>query len=211
MVDLITSYLLNKGHLSLKGIGTFQLKSIPARLDFPNRLLHAPQTELEFSVLSSGDEGFIEWLQGKLQISAEKIKQQLDIFLQQFHQQISNSNSVEWKGIGSFIKTENNVLQFQPLFEIFTGDPVKAERIIRKDAEHVVRVGEDEKTSKEMEELLSVRSKRKIQMWWIAALVLFLLGIAAVWFYASTNENWKNQGNDQPVKTERSEPTYKLQ
>ncbi len=211
MVDLIASYLLYNGHLSLKGIGTFQLKSIPARLDFPNRLLHAPQTELEFSVSSSGDEGFIEWLQGKLQLSAEKIKQQLDIFLQQFHHQINSSCPVEWEGIGSFSKTENNVLQFNPSFETFTGDPVKAERIIRKDAEHVVRVGEDEKTSTEMEELLSARRKRTIRMWWVAALVLFLLGIAAVWFYVSTNENWKTQGNDQPVKTERSEPTYKLQ
>ncbi len=211
MVDLIASYLLYRGHLSLKGIGTFQLKSVPARLDFPNRLLHAPQTKLEFSVSSGYDEGFNEWLQGKLRLSAEKIKVELDLFLQQFHQQISNSRPVEWKGIGSFTKAENNLLHFQPSFETFIGDPVKAERIIRKDAEHVVRVGEDEKSSTEMEEFLSAKPKRAVQMWWIAALVLFLLGITAVWFYVSNNENWMSHGNNQPVKTERSEPTYKLQ
>ena len=43
MVELIARYLSFQKQVSIKDVGTFSVEELPARLDFPNRLLHAPE------------------------------------------------------------------------------------------------------------------------------------------------------------------------
>lgn len=212
MVDLVARYLSFRKQLSLQGIGTFSVEQLPARLDFPNRLLHAPQSLLHFSTTAKQDDEFEQWVSEELHISHSAVKEQLHILIQHFQQNLNNSRPVEWKGIGIFSKDENKLLHFASSFESIVSQSVKAEKIIRKNAEHVVRVGEDEKTSTEMEELLFGETKKRISGFWMIALALLLVGIAAIWYYASVNSDSMNMGgNGRKLKLNEQPPQYKIQ
>jgi nucleoid DNA-binding protein len=212
MVELVARYLSFRKQVSLQGIGTFSVEQLPARLDFPNRLLHAPQALLHFSPAAKQDEEFEQWASEQLHINHATMNEQQQILLTDFQHKLNSHQTVEWKGIGLFSRDENKLLHFTSAFESVVGEPVKAEKIIRKNAEHVVRVGEEEKTSTEMEELLFGKQKKKINSVWLIALALLLIGIAASWYYASVNPvSWKMQGNGQKLKVNENPARYKIQ
>ena len=91
-------------------------------------------------------------------------------------------------------------------------EPVKAEKVIRKNAEHFVRVGEDEKTNTEMEELLFGNQKKTYKSFWFIALALLLIGIVAIWYHQSTNANsGMKQGNGRKLNVIEKPAPYKVQ
>jgi len=212
MVELLVGYLSSRKQLSLAGVGTFSVEHLPARLDFPNRLLHAPQSILHFSSTANEDTEFEQWLSGELHISDTAVKDQQKLFISNFQHKLNDLQSVEFKGIGLFTRDENKLLHFTSTFESIVGESVKAEKIIRKNAEHVVRVGEDEKTNTEMEELLFGERKKTISRFWLTALALLLIGIAAIWYHASTNtDNRGMNGNSEKLNVSEKPVQYKVQ
>ncbi len=212
MVDLLVKYLSFNKQASLKGIGTFSVEQLPARLDFPNRLLHAPQMVLHFSTSAKQDELFDQWLSDELHISEDEVKNKQQILVTDFQNTLGSNKPVEWNGIGKFTKEENQLLHFSSAFESAIGEPVQAEKIIRKNTAHFVRVGEDEKTNTEMEQLLFGKRKRKFTAWWIFALALFLLSFTAVWIFTMNNSRqWGTQGNGEKIKTDEVPSLYKIQ
>ena len=212
MVDLIVQYLSFNKQVSLKGIGTFTVEQLPARLDFPNRLLHAPQAVLHFSSIARQDEAFEQWICRELHLNKEESLQKLQIFLADFQRTLNSNQKVEWVGIGNFTKDENQLLHFTSAFETAIGEPVKAEKIIRKNKEHFVRVGEEEKTSTEMEELLFGVRRKKLNLFWIFAMALFLISFVLIWMFAAGHARlWGSQGNGSKLKTKEMPVLYKIQ
>lgn len=212
MVDLIVQYLSFNKQVSLKGIGTFTVEQLPARLDFPNRLLHAPQAVLHFSSTAKQDEAFEQWLCHELHINSETALQKQQIFLADFQRTLNSNQKVEWAGVGQFKKNEKQILHFMSTFESVLSEPVKAEKIIRKNKEHFVRVGEVEKTSTEMEELLFGARRKKLNLFWIFAMALFLISFVLVWLFAAGHSRqWGKQGNGLKLKTKEMPVLYKIQ
>lgn len=212
MVDLIVQYLSFNKQVSLKGIGTFTVEQLPARLDFPNRLLHAPQAVLHFSSTAKQDDTFEQWICDELHINSETALQKQQIFLTDFQRTLNSEQIVEWAGLGKFEKKEKSLLHFTAAFESIIGEPVKAEKIIRKNKEHFVRVGEEEKTSTEMEELLFGARRKKLNLFWIFAMALFLIGFVLVWMFAAGHSRqWGTQGNGHKLKSKEMPVLYKIQ
>ena len=154
MVELIAKYLSFQKQVSLKNVGTFSVEELPARLDFPNRLLHAPEQILHFHTKWSDDEPFEQWLQKHAGLSQQEIKEQFQNLSVDFQRTLSANNELVWNGIGRFFRNEQQVILFTPSFETLKRAPLSAEKVIRKHAQHSLRVGDQEKTNLEMEELL---------------------------------------------------------
>lgn len=212
MVELIARYLSFQKQVSIKDVGTFSVEELPARLDFPNRLLHAPEYILHFNTKWSDDVLFEQWAQQQLGLSQQEIKDQLQNLSAEFKRTLSDKKELAWNAIGYFSLKDQQHIHFSSSFETVKRPPVTAEKVIRKNAQHSIRVGEQEKTNVEMEELLQIQSRKTLNLWWLAALALFLTAFLAILFIANyQTKQWNRQGNSEKPKIEEMPVLHKIQ
>jgi nucleoid DNA-binding protein len=211
MVDLVLRYLSFQKKVSLQGIGTFSVEHLPARLDFPNRLLYSPEFILHFSSSATGnDEQFENWLQKELNVDKEEVKTLQQNLSADFQRSLSEKGEITLNGLGVFTKDEQRLLHFSSLYEAIKGNPVTAEKIIRKNTSHSILVGEQEKTSVEMTELLTGSKRKPLNLWWIIVMALFLSALVAILYFAIYSPQWSKQGNNQKLKLKEAPPLHKI-
>jgi nucleoid DNA-binding protein len=213
MVDLVVRYLSFQKKVSLQGIGTFSVEHLPARLDFPNRLLYAPEYILHYSSSSVAgtDEQFDNWLQKELNVSWEEVKTLQQNLTTDFERTLAEKGKMTLNGLGTFTKDDQKLLHFSSLYETVKGNPVTAEKVIRKNTSHSVLVGEQEKTSEEMTEILTSTKRKPLNLWWMITLALFLSALIAILLYAIYSPQWSKQGNNQKLKLNEAAPLHKIQ
>lgn len=208
MRELIQKYLLQHHTVSIEGWGSMSLTNQSAILDFPNRQIQSPTISIAFSEQTGNGHVFINWLADELKIRPDEATQQVQAFVQWFSNTI-HQKEVTWNGWGRFYKSGSKVL-FSLDESLIIPKAVTAERVIRKGAEHQVRVGEDERTSTVMEEFLHTPETKKKHLWRIIALVISAIGIIlAVLFASKHNIQWKNYTNYQPLQPKDPPVLYK--
>ncbi|HRI19484.1 MAG TPA: hypothetical protein PLA68_00960 [Panacibacter sp.] len=186
MYQYLHKYFSLYKNLSLPGIGSFNTTAQPARIDFTNKTLHAPRYTIHYnSEHTSTDDKFYKFLAKETGLKYDDAAHQLKEFTTQITDKLKDGVLVKFEGIGTLVKKEegylfdagdNYVSDFFP--------SITAGRVIRQNAEHNVRVGEDDKTSTEMQQRLT-QTIVKEERWWISALVLAVIGIAAILYYYS--------------------------
>jgi hypothetical protein len=207
--ELIQKYLLQYHTISIDGWGTMSLAGKSAVLDFPNRSIHAPAATIEFNKQATGSNAFISWLADELKIRSDDAMQKVQAFVQQFSNTITQKD-VSWNGWGRFYKSGSQILFSADADTLVHAAPVVAERVIRKGAEHQVRVGEDEKTSTEMEEWLHAPATKKKHLWRLIALFLSAAGIILAILFAGKHKiQWKNHTNYQQLQSKEPPVLYK--
>jgi len=183
MQNLLHSYLLQYKRLSIPGVGLFTVEHVPARLDFPNKTLHPPLPVIRFSHDGiATDKQLFKYLSRQFSLNETEAIRYFNDFAFDFKNDITNNGEAILPGIGKITKTFANAYSFQPAVLLGGYFPdLKVERVIRENAEHTIRVGEDEKTSTQMHELLAEEPKK--DLWWIYALILGAVGIGVIVYY----------------------------
>jgi hypothetical protein len=179
MYEALYQYFILHKQLSLPGIGTFLLEKKSAHNDFVNKQIYPPAFSV--SLNSSGNPSsvnFFKWLAGALHISDHDAIIRFNDFLFDLKKQINEGSTIEWHGVGTLSKGLAGETIFAPAINPAVEKPVAAVKVIREKAEHMVRVGEDQKTSAEMTEMLN-KPKIKRSFWWVATL---LAGLPALLF-----------------------------
>ena len=185
MYQYLAKYFSLNKKLALPGIGLLQAEMKPAQLEFVEKTLHAPQASILFQQNEnvSGDH-FASFLSKETNISEYEAVTRFNSFITYLVNKLQSDFFLQLPGIGSFLKSGDTYTFTitDTLQELYSG--ISAEKLIRQNAQHTIRVGEDQKTSAEMHELLhkEVRKDR----WWIAAIVLSVVGIAAILYYYLT-------------------------
>ena len=178
-------FLLLQKQLHLPGIGTFRMERESADLDFAAREVRPPV----YSVALHHGNGlvtrkFYQFLAGQWSVSESDAVIRFNDFLFELKQQINAGAKQHWPGIGTLSKGLAGEIRFQPDLRKSITRPVPATKVIREHAGHQVRVGEDERSSAEMIELLQVAPPRpngsKI---WIWIIILAALAFVAWYFY----------------------------
>lgn len=102
---------------------------------------------------------------------------------------------------------ENEQLQFKSLAlpPSFFPETI-AERVIHPDVAHQILVGDKETNSTAMAELLNDDSVAKSR-WWIAAVIMAVLGLVTIFVYYSQNAAGAT-GNAMPVEPTTAPKTY---
>ncbi len=188
MYNQLYQYFIQHKELSVPGIGTFLLERKPAAVDFPNKLIMPPSYSVNLQFPSAAPStGFFSWMANTLQISDREAVVRFNDFAFEMKQQVLNGTVINWNGIGSLHKGLAGEVKFDAaLKEIAFEKPLRAEKVIREVSDHFVRVGEDERTSAQMAEILNKEEEKKAT-WWAWALVAGILAIIFLGWYFSVN------------------------
>jgi hypothetical protein len=178
-------YLLQHKKLPVPGIGTFLLNRQPAVSDFPNRQIHAPSYSISLSsdVLPVSTQLY-SWLGAVAGTTSRDAVVRFNDFSFDLKNKINDGDEIDWTGVGTLSKGLAGDVKFIPHTPSVIEEPVTAEKVIREKAEHMVRVGEEQKTSEEMTALLTKEESSK-SYWWVWAAAIALLALLFIGWHFS--------------------------
>jgi nucleoid DNA-binding protein len=183
MQNQLASYLFQHKTCPLPGLGTLFMLHSAAVSDFTDKSISAPKSFIEFSETEADATGLLNYLAITTGGSKYEVTEALDHFCDNLRNKMTAQPDVQLESIGSFFVDASGKINFksEELPEVFT-QPVFAERVIHPDAEHHILVGDKETTNMVMTELLSPKPEIK-DRWWVWAIVLGIIGLAALLVY----------------------------
>jgi hypothetical protein len=211
MYEELYRYFIQHKKLAIPGVGTFLLERKPAVSDFVNKQISAPYYHVAFQapVVSPGI-NFFKWLGDALNISHHDAIIHFNDFVFEIKKQISDGAAIEWQGMGRISRSLAGEIKFSPVPELVIEKPVAAEKVIREKSEHMVRVGEDQKTSAEMTEMLNQPVVKKPK-WWIAALLAGLLALLFIsWHFYEHGIDVSSTANSMKLVPMEASTSYQV-
>lgn len=206
MYGYLYEYLVLNKQLALPGLGTLLLERKPAFTEFAHKQITPASYTISLQQENAvPSKKLFNWLSDKLKIPYHEAIVKINGFAYDLKKQALSGNKVVWEEVGTFSKGISGEIKFEPVLQDHSFDkPVSAVRVIREKAVHTVKVGEDEKTSEEMAELLNPGDNRA-KRWWLPALVvgIMLLIIVAIYFLQK-GFNGSAAGNQQKLSPERA-------
>jgi hypothetical protein len=210
MYHELYEYLILYKQLNIPGVGTFLLEKKPAQTDFTQRSISPAAYSIN---LHNGNETppkkFFTWLSNRLDLPYHEAIMKFNGFVFDLKSAIQSGDKIYWNEVGTLSKGISGEVKLEPAVKDRPFDrPVNAVRVIRENAVHTVRVGEQEKTSVEMTELLHPEEARKVQ-WWTPALIaaIVVVIIIAIYFFQKGLTS-TSVGNQQRITPQKPSVTY---
>jgi len=174
-------FALNKA-VSLPGIGSFSVEMQNAKLDFIDKTLYPPVYTVHYNRFDGPDKKLYQFLSKETGVDETTVVDNVKQFSEQLKNQLEKDHNVHLQGIGKLTKKASGYefVSDEVIPKYFS--TITAERIIRQNAEHTVKVGEQERTSTQMHEHFQQR-KVKEDNWFVHALILGAIGIVTIAFY----------------------------
>ncbi|MGK2862958.1 MAG: hypothetical protein ACSLE0_13570 [Chitinophagaceae bacterium] len=209
--ELYQYFILHK-QLNIPGIGTFFLERKPASIDFVNKIADPPfYTIALHHGNSDSSKNILGWLAATLNISERDALNRFNDFALDLKNKVLSGDQLQWSGIGTLSKGMAGEIRFEAsLKDMKAGTSVPAIKVMRENAEHKVRVGEEQKTSTQMMEWLAPTDEKKSN-WWGIALIVGLLAFIFIAIYFSTKGfNSSSAANQQKLTPKKENTTYKI-
>ena len=209
--ELYQYFILHK-QLNIPGIGTFLLERKPASIDFVNKMADPPvYTVALHHGNSSPSKNVFSWLASILNISERDALNQFNDFALDIKDRVLAGDKLQWNGIGTLSKGMAGEIRFEAsLKNMKAGTPVPAIKVIRENAEHAVRVGEEQKTSTQMLQWLAPTDEKKTYWWGIALIAGLLAFIFIALYFSSKGLTTSSAANQQKLTPQKETTTYKL-
>jgi hypothetical protein len=203
MQDILYEFLLLNKKLSLPGIGTIALCQNAAHLDFTNKQFAPPA--FYFTIESRNDKPskkLFDWLSSAAGMAEWDAIKAINDFSFALKNKIADAGEVCWKKVGVIRRDNNGDLKLdqQNIF-LQSEQPVTAEKVIRVKAEHTVLVGEQEKTSLQMEEYFAESRPGKSYLWLIAVILTVLSVMFIGWYFSEKGFSPSSAGNQSVIKS----------
>lgn len=175
---LLYRYFSLSGNVSIPGLGALSTVRIPAFNDFSNKQLFPPVQDIQFKANNSDSSpeqsSYIARLSG---MNSEGVDNALKLLGEELKTRLMAERKLEWMDVGSFSVSEEGEIGFTPKkarTDFFL--PVHYAHVLRADAEISIKVGEDEKTSTDMEVFFEdQRADAVNKKWQKAAMALALI------------------------------------
>jgi hypothetical protein len=195
MQKQLASYLFQHKTCPLPGLGTLFIVSSAAESDFTNKTFSAPKSSIHFERAETDATGLLNYLSVTTGADKYEATEALSHFCDGLKQKITDQSNVQVTYIGNFFVDASGSINFKEddLPPAFT-QPVFAERVVHPDAEHQILVGDKETTNTVMTELLAPKETVK-DLWWIWAIVLGVISIAAIVIYFTAFNGTSSFGN----------------
>ena len=195
MVDLLNKYFALTGQLSLPGIGRFYRGKISANSDFLNGVINSPELTVHYSEETAPPEKkFYEYIARENNSDEKGAIRMFQDFTDDLCSKLKARKTVNLPGIGNLEQNHAGVIYFTGVESVQQYFPqVTATRVIREDASHDILVGDNTRTNIQMQEMYEPEEDVKIQKdyWWVYAIVLGVLALAAVAIYYFKHGNFR--------------------
>lgn len=181
--SLLYRYFSLNGKVSIPGLGDLSMVRVPAVIDFSTKQLFPPYQVLKFKINNTDStpeqSSYIARLSG---MNNELVDNELKVLGDSLRARLMAERKLEWMDVGSFSVSDDGEIGFVP--KTVTTDfflPVQFTHVLRPDAEHTIKVGEDEKTNTDMEVFFEdQRANAGKSKWQKAALVLVLIALMLI-------------------------------
>lgn len=177
MKKIIEQYFSLYHTVCLNRIGTFRLATDAARIDIADRLIYPP---LATVIFNEGEDEPSDHFDSFLREQKIDVKELVE-FQESTLAKLKDGQSVYLHGIGTLDMNENRISFHTETSPPFFA-PVYAERVIRKkvSSDHVDSPANKTGSDKPADVFQTQRTENR---WWIGALILAAIGIAAIAFY----------------------------
>lgn len=175
----LTNYLLQYRQVCIPSVGTIRLVQQPAQLDVADKTITPPCYRTEISSEEAVPEHQLAFLSAALHEEKDRVLELLSALGQRIREKM-DGNGFDWKGVGWMGSSGVSEAMTPSLLQ-----PVRAERVLRSDPEHSVRVGDREMTSRQLSERREegeIAPQKKRSVWMIAGWVLLALAILFIVF-----------------------------
>ncbi|MFN4315084.1 MAG: hypothetical protein ACK4E0_12360 [Chitinophagaceae bacterium] len=206
MFGELREYLLINRQLALPGLGTLILDRRPASFDVANRQILPPTFQYEFREGAvQPARKFYQWLATDLGASERDVIVKFNDFAFDMRNRLLKGDVLDWTGVGRFKKALGGQIEFTPGNESWAeGEIVTAQKVLRETAEHAVRVGEDQRSSAEMRELLNPEKPVRDLGWVLAMSILIIALIVLGIYFSSHGVGSSATANQQKVQLEKA-------
>lgn len=207
MFRILNSYLFQHKSISVPGMGTIYLETLPATIDTSTQNMLPPLNYFRFDkYYDSPERQFFSYLASQQHVAEYEALRVYNEFAYNIRDKINQDETVDWEGVGVLRRDPEGNISFESSIKNpFFMQPVPARKVIRPDARHVLLVGDTERTSTEMNEWLRAdHEDARRRPWWLYALVVGILAIMALLFYfASHGWNLDSAGNQKSLQVEK--------
>lgn len=179
--SLLYRYFSQTGEVAIPGIGyLFHAKSNTIN-DFVMKELRPGSTAVDFAPGDKliDDKQYL-YLSKHIGLPESQVKDELVLLGEELHQRLHQDKKLEWMGVGSFFVDEQGEIHFQPkVTHVSLYKSLHYQHVIRQDAVYEMRVGEEQRSTVEMENFFEEqRNSTRNNQWKKGALIL--LGIIVV-------------------------------
>jgi hypothetical protein len=213
MDELLYQFLIQYKRLSLPGVGSLIILRQPAQSDFFNKAFSAPAFSFAFDQKHDApSKKLFSWLSALLGCSEDEAIKKINDFCIDLKNKLHEQKNIQWSGVGAFKTDEEGNIRFEPAAKkfVFEKDLI-AEKVLRANPEHRMMVGEVEKTSSQMTELLSQPEEVKKSNWWVWPLILAIIAITFIgWYFSTHGLQTNSSGLQHKVNPGQTNSTYKL-
>ncbi len=187
MFQVLNAYLFQHRSISIPGLGTIYLETLPASVDVARRAMLPPYYHFRFDkYFDAPEKEFFSYIASQQNMLDYEAIKWYNEFSYDLRNRIRLEEKVKWDGVGVLRKdvSGNVIFESAPASQLFM-DATPAIRVNRQNAQHTLLVGDQEKTNFEMNEWLSDEAGNKKKYWWVYALALTVLalGFLAWHFY----------------------------
>jgi nucleoid DNA-binding protein len=223
MYELIYKFLIKYRTIDLPGIGTFTLRVQPAQSRFVDQSFLPPKYYVAFEQdhavddVDAREQGAVtqeriapsrkvfSWIADNYGLTDKEAIIRFNEFLFELRKELDAGKKIVWSGIGTLEKDAGGEIKFNcdknalPWLQ-----QTVAKKVIRENAEHTMLVGETEKTSAQMSEILlnprSIKDKRAY--WWVWPLaVIIAIFIFLGWYFSEHGVSGNATGNNHKVSS----------
>src|SRR5882724_4213680 len=208
MFDVLNSYLFQHKSISIPGLGTIFMETLPASIDTSTKNILPPLYYFRFDKYADAPEReFFSYLAAQKNVEDYEALKMYSEFAFELRNKINLEEKVKWEGVGELKKDyEGNILFESSLGNPFFLQPVPARKVIHPDAKHLLLVGDRERMSDEMNEFLNTEEEepKSKKWWWISAIIAAVIALLIILVHFSSH-GWKidSAGNQEKLEIKK--------
>ena len=208
MYQQLATYLSQYKQVTIPQVGSFELVPKPAMLDVASKLIHPPGYLPQYSDRDFVKEHQLNFLALDLNADKEIVKKELENFGKDLKKRIQQGVFF-WKGIGKLEAGEAAMVFYPDVLEIKGLQTIPAEKVLRKNVQHIVRRGEQEVVSSSFyEEEKPVIKERSLAV--LIGWAVVILSVVFIAFYLySDGFKATASGTKMKVVPTNTAPTHK--